>query len=98
MESRVAARAPVATAGWPWPARAQIVVERLVGRGSVRPGPRETTETTSRPGRCAHDSREQREGLAPKEVAQVRILPGALANPQVKPLLRQLMGLFLDHL
>ena len=35
--------------------------------------------------------------LSPKEVAQVRILPGALTNPQVSPYFASSSGLHLDH-
>ena len=37
---------------------------------------------------CAGEGPDGVVDLSPKEVAQVRILPGALANPQVKTLLR----------
>ena len=39
-----------------------------------------------------------REGQSPKEVAQVRILPGALINPQVSPYFASSSGLHVDHL
>ena len=64
------------------------LVERLVGRTHALWKALKTTETTNRAGERARERPGHREGLPPKEVAQVRILPGGLANPQVKTLLR----------
>jgi hypothetical protein len=80
MESRVAARA-AATHGAVAVADPGLrsSVERFVGRTHALPEARKTAETTNRAGECARDSPGHREGLPPKEVAQVRILPGARA-------------------
>ena len=75
-----------------------LVVERFVGRTQALTRAQETAETTDRTVECARDGPGCREVLPPKEVAQVRILPGALANPQVTPYFASSSGLHLDHL
>jgi hypothetical protein len=57
-----------------------------------------TCETLDRRLERAHDAGGDADDRSPKEVAQVRILPGARANPQVKALLRERMRPKLDHL
>src|SRR5438105_4458146 len=59
-------------------ARADLLVERFVGRTRVPLRVRAPAEMLDRAAECARDASGRGEGLSPKEVAQVRILPGAL--------------------
>src|SRR3954451_7631217 len=73
-------------------------VERSVERTTVNEGSVGRLEVLSPRLERAQEARGDADDWPPKEVAQVRILPGALTNPQVTPYFASSCGLHLDHL
>ena len=73
-------------------------VELSVERTTVNEGSVGRLEALSLRLERAQEARGDADDWPPKEVAQVRILPGALTNPQVKAQLRESVGLYLDRL